>query len=424
MHNSLATWLFRAVTRQHSDDGGLSGEAAHAEPKNFLAHALSLGASKVADGLVNPKLVLSWLLTHLGAGSVWVGLLVPARESLALLPQLLTAPHIAAQPRRKWFWAGGAVVQGICAGAIAVAGLTLQGAAAGAVIVALLAVLALARSVCSASYKDVLGKTIGTSRRGTVTGLASSVAASAVIAFALALTLGAADRYGLVIAALLLASALWIAGGLLFTTIQEEASAQTKAGGTAAQLAHLREDQHLVRFIAIRCLLVGTALAPPYLVMLGSGAALERLGALVLAAALASLVSSFVWGRLSDRSSRRVLLHSGLAGGSVLAGVVAGDWSGLLDLSWVPPILLFVLMMSYEGVRQGRSTHLVDMAKDTRRASYTALSNTCVGLFLIATGGAAAALSSYSPRGVVALFSVMCFVAAWLARGLDEVQRR
>ena len=67
--------------------------------------------------------------------------------------------------------------------------------------------------------------------------------------------------------------------------------------------------------IAARGCLTATALAPPFLVLLASGGAtqpFEALGALVLSSAAAAFLSSYVWGRLSDRSSRKVLIAVGL----------------------------------------------------------------------------------------------------------------
>ncbi len=49
-------------------------------------------------------------------------------------------------------------------------------------------------------------------------------------------------------------------------------------------------------------------------------------------------------------------------------------------------MLLFALMVSYQGVRLGRSTHLVDMAGSDRRESYTAISNTVIGVLLVVGG--------------------------------------
>ncbi len=421
MNQTTTEQIFDAVTGDSDTAKGLSDDAVAAEPGNFLRHVLSLSASKLADGLIDPKLVLSWLLTHLGAGAFWVGLLVPVREAGALLPQLLTTPRITRCAIRKWFWAGGAFVQGLMAAGIVGAGLTLEGTAAGATIVALLAVLALARSVCSASYKDILGKTVATSRRGTATGFASSAAALGVILFAVILLSGFGDRYALVIAAIGLAACFWVGAAAVFATMKEvpHTGEQTDA---VAQFALLRDRPQLARFIIVRSLLVGTALAPPYLVMLQPDGAFGQLGALVLASSVAALLSSYVWGRLSDRSSRRVLQLAGLAGGAVLALVVLLDLAGFTGTIGVLPVMLFGLMIAYQGVRQGRSTHLVDMAGADDRAAYTALSNTIVGLVLLAGGAAFAGLAALSVPLVIGLFAAMCFCAAMIATGLDEVQ--
>ena len=422
MTSNLARAVFEMAAADTRSDGGLTGDARASEPSNFLRHVLALTSSKVADGLINPKLVLSWLVIQLGAGTFWAGLLVPVREAGALLPQLFTAGAIHGLPRRRNAWAYGAIGQGIAAAGIVAAGLTLDGGLAGAVIVGLLGVLALSRSVCSVAYKDVLGKTIGKRRRGTATGLASSISSVAVVLFAIALMLQIADRYVLVIAAVVLASAAWLIAGLVFFGIEEESSPGKRLGAWAsvAQLRLLRDDPQLRRFVIVRSLLVGTALAPPYLVTLGSGGnGLETLGALVLASAVASLASSFVWGRLSDKSSRWVLILSGVSGAAALAAAVL---FGTLKAPWILPAILFVLMIAYHGVRQGRSTYLVDMARPSERAAFTAVANTSVGVFLLAMGAAYAAMASYSVPLVLGLMIVMCLAGAAFALGLDEVE--
>jgi hypothetical protein len=83
------------------------------QPQNFF---LQLGANvctKIGDELASAKLVLPWLLSAAGAPGFFIGLLVPIRESLSLLPQLFVAAAIRARAIRKWFWVGGSVVQGL-----------------------------------------------------------------------------------------------------------------------------------------------------------------------------------------------------------------------------------------------------------------------------------------------------------------------
>ena len=417
--------LFEVLVDDPDADGGLKGAQKQAEPVNFLRHVAALSGFKLGDGLVDAKLVLSWLLTHLGAGAGFIGLLVPIREAGSLLPQLFTAGAIGALAQRKWVWAAGSILQGLAALGIAIVALILQGAAAGLAIVGLLAVLALARSVCSASYKDVLGKTVGKTRRGTATGLAGSVSAAGVIVFALLLLWGPFDRAPLVIAAIMLAAGMWVLAGLVFATLDEEPQPRQNVLGlrqSLAQLSLLRQDRQLGRFVVARSLLVGTALAPPYLLVMAAGQQADdrHLGLLVLASALASLVSSWVWGRMADRSARQVLVWSGVAAAVALLIAIALGAMGHAGTAGIA-VVLFGLMIAYHGVRQGRSTYLVDMAPDDQRAAYTAVSNLVVGVVILIAGAASAALAILGAPWVIAAFALASVAGAWVAFGLKEV---
>ena len=55
--------------------------------RSYRIHLTSLALTKTADGLIDPKLVLAWLLDAIGSPGFLVGMLVPVRESGALLPQ-------------------------------------------------------------------------------------------------------------------------------------------------------------------------------------------------------------------------------------------------------------------------------------------------------------------------------------------------
>ena len=405
--------------------------ACHEEPRNFFTHVGSLSLSKLADGLIDPKLVLSWLMTSVGAPGYLIGLLVPVREAGALLPQMFTAGAIRSMPLRKYAWAGGALVQGLGALGIFASAFFLEGPIAGWAILASLTVLALARSVCSVSYKDVLGKTVSKSRRGTATGTAGSIAAGLVIVFALLLVSEVIDRRSLVLGGLVVAGACWIAGGLLFATLEEHKGATE--GGQAAfavareNLSLLSEDPQLRLFILARGCLTATALAPPFMIAAASGegqSAFEGLGFLVLASSGAALVSSAVWGRLSDRSSRKVLIFSAIAGAIALALTAAAAVVGFLATIWALPLLLLGLMIAYQGVRLGRSTHLVDMANEDTRAAYTALSNTIIGVILLAGSVFGVIAQFFGNAVVLGAMAGFCVLGAFFSLKLEEVQQK
>ena len=154
-----------------------------------------------------------------------------------------------------------------------------------------------------------------------------------------------------------------------------------------------------------------------------AGEGYDKLGFLVLASALASLCSSFVWGRLSDRSSRKVLIFSALVAAIILAATSWLAFAGTLGGGFILPVLLFGLMIAYQGVRLGRSTHLVDMAEEDTRAAYTALSNTVIGLLLLAAGVFSLVANWFGGEVVLAIMAGMSGLAILAAWGLEEVQR-
>ena len=434
MARSSVDFAYRMLT---SDDDGrvckdIPESACNEEPRNFLTHVASLAATKIADGLIDPKLVLSWILTQVSAPAAIIGLLVPVREAGALLPQLFTAGALRALPLRKVAWVGGAMVQGLAALAIAISALTLEGLPAGIAIITALAVLAIARSVCSVTYKDVLGKTVSKSRRGTATGAATALAAGMVLLFGALLASGLIARMTLVTAGLFVATILWWVAAGMFASLRESPGA-TEGGAnplTEARknIALLLHDAQLRRFIATRALLVATALAPPFMVSLGSrepdGNAFGGLGLLVIASSLASLLSSYVWGRLADRSSRWVLVLSAGAASLALAATVALNSIGVLQSGWALPGVLFALMIAYQGVRLGRATHLVDMAGTDTRAAYTALSNTIIGLILVFGSAFSLLAELYGEAVVLTVLAAMSALAIPMALSLEEVQGR
>lgn len=422
MPQDITEKAFATITDAEGPAETLEGAAQQAEAGNGLRHAASLSMTKVADGLIDPKLVLSWLLTSLGAPAVYAGALVPLREAGALLPQIALAGWVQSLTRRKWAWVIGSAGQGLCALLIVISALTLEGAAAGVAICAALTGLALFRAACSVSYKDILGKTIGQARRGAITGLAGSVSAVGVLVFAALLMSGLLQERGTVIAAIALAAILWAAAAVLFSTIQEGAS--EGSGGMGASFEVLRDNPVLWRFIIVRGLLVSTALAPPYFVILGGedGGTLSALGALVLASAAASLLSSYVWGRLSDQSSRRVLMLTGVCGTLAIALALVFAQAGLAQTIWAMPVALFGLMIAYHGVRQGRSTYLVDIAPQEARAAYAAVTNTVIGVLLLVAGIAGGGAALFGPQAVLVLFALMALAGAAVAYGLPEAE--
>jgi len=413
----------------------LPESACREQPRNYGVHVVSLGLTKVGEGLADSKLVLAWLLDAIGTPTWALGLLVPVRESLAMLPQLAISARIRQLAIRKTVYVFGCVVQGVAIIGFGLMGWLAQmssGSVAGIVPVALIAVFALGRSLCSISFKDVLGKTVDKGRRGSISGTAGTIAAVATLLLAVGYSMGWIPLTVPVVASMVaLGGICWLLAAFVFGSIQEEAGAT--GGGidglaaVIAQLGLLRSDVRLRRLIVTRALLLSTALAPPFYIALSGDSATSGLGTLgpfMVASAAASLSSAYVWGRLADRSSRRVLMLAATfaALANAAAALVALAMPSMLQEGSLLPTLLFVLMIAHQGVRLGRSVHVVDMADRDNRATYTALSNSVVGLVLLA-GGVFGVIAQWLGIGVVlAIFTLMGALAIRAATGLDDVQ--
>ncbi|MDA3919066.1 MAG: MFS transporter [Salinisphaera sp.] len=413
----------------------ISASACREQPVNFFIHLVSLLANKAGDLIASPKLVLPWLLATIGAPTWMAGMLVPIRESLALLPQLVIAGWMRQQPLRKWFWVVGAAIQGLSVIAMIGAALIWSAALAGAAILSLLVVFSLGRGVCSVSYKDVQGKTIAKTRRGTLSGFAAGAAGGLAVILGIALWFVPASSAHLTPIVLLLAVAgvLWLIGAAVFATLREFPGA-TEGGGNAAKTALasldlIRSKPGFARFIAVRGLLVATALTAPYYAQLAhsaGGNAIANLAVLLALSGLASLVAAPFWGRFSDRSSRQVLLIVGIAAAILNAAIAAASFAHAGSALGVWPFAVgyFLLAGIHAGVRLGRKTYLTDLASQNDRAQLTAVANTTIGVVLLAGGGMVAAIGSLGADYAVAFLAVPALIAALLAYKLPEVEPR
>ncbi len=397
------------------------------EPRNVLLFVGSHFLTKLGDALSSPKTTLTWLATGLGVPGWMTALLVPLRESGSMLVQVGLAGVVQRFAQRKWVWSLGALLQALSMLGIALCALWLRGYAAGIVLLALLAIFALSRSLSSVASKDVLGRTVPRSRRGRVTGWAASAAGIATLALGGAvIAFGppslAPGGFAVVIAG---AGALWLVAAALFTGIREPGADGTSRDADT-RLRMLLRDRRLRRFIMARAMLMCTALAAPYFVMLAhrQGDTGPRMLALFITVqGVAAMLGGPLWGRLADRSSRRVMLVGGLAAAVLACGlaVAAQANAGVLRQAWFMPAMYFLLSLTHQAVRIGRKTYVVDMATGNTRTDYVAISNSAIGVLLLVAGGLVAALSACSTPAALGLLAVMGAVGALLCARLPRV---
>ena len=413
--------------------------ACNDQPQAFMAHLWALTLTKLGDSLISARLVLPWMLTALGAPSVFISALVPLRESLALLPQLFIAQRMRETPVRKWFWVIGSAGQALSLLAMVAAIMLTEGATFGWAVVILLALFSLSRGVCSVAIKDVQGKTISKTRRGRLSGLAASVAGTLSVITAVAIlvvpSLTDTQRDGdtwIFIGLLSFAALLWFVAAVIYARVPEVPGA-TEGGGNAIiealkSVRLLWRDKDFGQFVLTRALLVASAFAIPYIVVMiqrsGDGG-LTGLGGLMLASGLAGMLAGRFWGKWSDSASHHVMAAAALLATVVMAGALA---LYIWQPSWLANqlasgLIIFIAAVAHHGARVGRKTYLVDMASQDNRAQFTAVSNTVIGVVLLLGILLGLLEATWGVEAVISLLIVFGLVAAVRAVSLPNVQQ-
>lgn len=425
--------VYRLLVENEEDHGrgDVTGDVGDEVPGNALKLILGFTLQKVGDRVVDAKTVLAWLLGALGAPVALVGLLVPIRESGSLLPQATLVPWVRAQPQRKWVWIAGAAGQFVAVAAMAAIAVGSRGVAAGWGILAALAVFALSRSVSSIASKDLIGRTIPKGQRGQVTGMATVASGIVAITVGAGIRLwgGDGDTDPVVLAWLLAAAAtMWVLSSGAFAAVREpigehDDEVDTRAIGRA--LALLRDDRAFRRFVIARTLLLVSALTPPFVVTMATeraGASFGQLGPFIVAQGAASLLGGRTWGRLADRSSRRVMMAAaGVSAALVVAFLLVTRVEAMAELVLLYPAAYFLLALAHTGSRIGRKTYVVDLAEGNRRTDYVAVSNTAMGALLLATGALTAGLATLGPEVALVFLALLGAVGVPVARSLPEV---
>lgn len=426
--------LYELVT----DDGenvdlskGIGDEAVEHVPVNFGRKVIASVASKTGDQLSKPGLILTWLLTALGAPAITIGLLVPVREAGSLLPQLAVASFIRRHEIRKYFWVIGSVLQGLAVIGMGLTALTLEGAAAGWAIVGLLVLFSLARGICSISSKDLLGKTIPKTRRGRLDGLASSISGWIAVGVAVLFIFNQAQELPLTLFAGLLfaAGALWLFAALMMSRVIEKPGTISSSDGFFKELKEtlglVKDDPIFLKFCIARALLASTVLSMPFYVVLAheaTGGRIRSLGILMVAGSLATALSGVVWGKMSDTSSRKTLTLAGLAAGVIgcLTAWISSFELGEAGAAWLYGSLFFLIGLAHTGIRNGRKTYLVDHATKDNRARLVAVSNTLMGIVLLLSGSFGLLAGTLGERAIILIFGILGIAGGLLAFMLPE----
>lgn len=434
----------------------LEAEAELPEPvrRNVPGNTLRLvGANALqssGDQMVNASTVLPWLFHAIGVPAALTGALVPIRESGSMLPQAFLTPLVIKVRQRKLVTLVGALVQALSVAVMAVTAAIGSGLAAGLTIIVALAVFSLGRCLTSIASKDVQARTVPKGERGQINGLATT--ASGLVAITLGLAVRALGE-GLdaqTLAAILgVGSVLWVLVALVWWSVHEPVDAPSRRSQSdllrdrgegegeeeqdtwfAQTLTLLREDATFRSFVTVRSFLLVSSLSPPFIVTLAvqAGApALTGLGGFIIASGLAALLGGRIFGRMADRSSKRLMTTGAALASLVLLVLVLLDTFLDLDGDSLATYAIFVaayflVTMLHTGVRVGRKTYVVDMAEGDQRTTYVAVSNSAMGVVLLLVGAISSAIAGFGVIWALLFLAGLGVLGVVTSRRLPEVE--
>lgn len=432
----------------------INNEPSHLH-RNRMVQVWASFFSKLADALINTKIVLPAILNAIAAPTFLIGMISPIRESFSMLPQMLIKSWVANTRRTNLVYLLGGLLQALSIAAMLVCFIFLEGWMGGIAVLAALLAMSLARSLCSLSSKTVLGATVPKSSRGNLMGLATSLAGLTGIGIGLALCLyamnqsemlspstspsasleAATPQLGRDQITLLLLSAVggFAIAGLLYGWVKmpnrEHDKKASDQGVFNPAMTLLREDKHFRDFVMTRALMMISALAMPFAasIALKNAASVSfTLGLLIALEGCSATFSGRIWGNAADKNSRRVLMITALASSAIClysalnsaALIATPDWS------WIAVYLC--LSVVHQGVRLGRKTYVVDLADDqedsnAKRAEYVAVSNTCIGVLLLIFGMSSALIAQISLGTMFLVFAVSGVLATILGSKLKTI---
>jgi hypothetical protein len=342
---------------------------------------------KLADLLISAKTTLPWLLASLGAPIWIVSLLVPIRESGSLIPQWSLKKKTKHIKNRVIIWRWGIIVQACSLCLMLIITIFTEALAAGLLILLSLFSLSLGRALSSLSMKDIQGLNIEKGQRGRLVGIASSISGFLSLITAGLLIFSPQDMNITAIQLLITFSAALFFSSLLLSLGLTANLTDTKKDSIEEKSLWktIKQQVDLRHLIISRCLLLHAALIAPFFVNTSAtNNDSFQLPYFIIASALASFISSYLWGKMADKNAIKTLFYATLicVSASIVFYLVTSLNNWLIDV-----FLFFILNLGYSGIRTGRKTYMLDIAQGSQRTLYVAAANSMVGYILLILGG-------------------------------------
>lgn len=430
------------ITRDLDAEAELPDDVRRDVPGNSLRLVGANALQSSGDQAVSASTVLPWLFHAIGVPAALTGALVPIRESGSMLPQALLTPFVVRVRSRKLVTVTGALVQAAAVAVMAATAALGSGLAAGLTILVALTVFSLGRCLTSIASKDVQARVVPKGERGQINGLATTASGLVAITLGLAVRALGEDLDAQTLAAILGAGAvLWVLVAGVWASVREPADPgdhedrqeddRSGPGWFAETITLLREDATFRNFVTVRSFLLVSSLSPPFIVTLAvqAGApALTGLGGFIIASGLASLLGGRTFGRMADRSSKRLMTFGAALASLVLVTLVLLDTTLDLDGGSLLTYAVFVtayflVTLLHTGVRVGRKTYVVDMAEGDQRTTYVAVSNSAMGLVLLVVGAVSSAIAGWSIIGTLLFLAALGVLGVISSRRLPDVEQ-
>jgi len=360
--------------------------------RNFLSNAFSGLASKLADQLMNPGIVIPYLFSSISVPVFASGFIVPLRRAGSTVPQIALANTVKKYPVRKIIWVVAAIGQAISVLFMALFALFIGGIIGGILVLIFLLSFSLIRGFGSISFNDTLAKTISKGQRGKLMASRATLGGLAALGIGLMLRFYVSNTSNQIYIYLLFGAAFfWGIAALLFWMIAEEKGSTETSENTWKDvkkgMKFLKQNDTFRKFIIALSFLTTVVLSVPYFTLLInslSNSSFQTFGVIFIASSIAQIISNPIWGYFADKSSRKTIIFSGfIAAIMSFVAFFMSFYSTIRLNDFMYGIIMFIIVVALAGVQVGRKTYLVDWAPSEQRALYVATSNTIRGIITI-----------------------------------------
>ena len=372
--------------------------------RNFSLGIANGALFNLASSLLEPSLVLTWLVSQLTSSNFLIGLVMSINQGGWFLPQLLVSGYLQGRKRKLPLYVAMSAPRALCWASMALALFLINDQTVLLILFyALLTVYSLADGLAGLPFMDVVAKAIPPTRRGTFFGWRNFLGGILALGGSLVVKYVLDERRGLAFPhnfgilfflASLTMSVAMTCFGLVVEPVEPVLNQSGALLGQMKRAVHLpRRDANYGRFLAVRFLATAAGMATPFYIVYAKralGASAGMVGVYLTWATLAGIGSTLVWGRISDRRGNRelILLASmvGLTAPLVALLIPSLASQQLLVAAWAPYAfaLVFVFLSIFQmGLMMGYHNYLLDIAPAEDRPLYIGFANTVMGLMML-----------------------------------------